>query len=60
MWAVYLCGPTDCFLHAMFMTREEAYAWAEKQDTNPEGYCVKRWDKIADIDTTDTGWEQLN
>lgn len=60
MWAVYLCGATDCFLHAMFMTREQAYAWAENEASgNPEGFMVKRWDKISDIDTTDTGWEQL-
>jgi hypothetical protein len=57
MWAVYLCGPTDCFLHAMFMTREQAYLWAIEQCKNPEGYKVKRWDKPSDIDITDTGWQ---
>jgi hypothetical protein len=59
MWAVYLCGATDCFLHALFMTREQAYQWAEQESNNPEGFHVKRWDKISDIDTSDTGWEQL-
>ncbi len=59
MWAVYLCGPTDCFLHAMFMVREDAYEWATAQCINPEGFEVKRWDKISNIDITDTGWEQL-
>lgn len=58
MYAVYLCGPTDCFLHALFMVREEAVCWAEQRES-PDHYIIKRWDSLKDVDTTDTGWEQL-
>lgn len=28
-WAVYGCGPTDCFLSSIFSTYEQAKAYAE-------------------------------
>lgn len=40
-YGVYLCGCTDCFLHAAFDNREDALAWAEENSTNPEGYIIK-------------------
>jgi hypothetical protein len=57
MWAVYLCGATDCFLHALFRDHEAALEWAANNSTNPEGYSIRYWASIADIDKTDTGWE---
>jgi hypothetical protein len=39
-YAVYLCGPTDCFLHAIFVEERRAEAWAETV-MNVEGYIVK-------------------
>lgn len=58
MWAVYLCGPTDCFLHAMFREGGQAIMWAEENDVNPEGYLIKFFKNVEDIDRTDTGWEK--
>lgn len=57
MWAVYICGCTDCFLHAMFMDESEAYKWAAAHNRNPEGYRVVFFAKPTDIDRTDTGWQ---
>ena len=57
MFAVYLCGPTDCFLHAMFLERDDAYEWAKSRKVGDD-YMIKRWDKLSDVDTSDTGWEQ--
>ncbi len=56
MWAVYLCGCTDCFLHAMFSVENDAKKWAEENSRNPEGFRVVYWAAPADIDMTDTGW----
>lgn len=56
MYAVYLCGCTDCFFHALFRTHELAEAWVKTQRLNPEGYFINFWAKPEDIDRTDTGW----
>ena len=56
MYAVYLCGCTDCFLSAIFDSRDDAVAWAEGKNNKPEGYLINRWRSIADIDTSDNGW----
>ena len=57
MWAVYLCGPTDCFLHALFRSEWDAQEWARQQDRQrPEKCLIKFFPAPADIDTTDTGW----
>lgn len=58
MWAVYLCGPTDCFLEALFMCQATALNWLKEQDIAPDRYLITRWEKLSDIDTSDTGWEQ--
>lgn len=58
MWAVYTCGCTDCFFAALFVSEDLAHEWAKTHAKNPEGYYVKYWDKVSDIDMTDTGWEQ--
>jgi len=57
MWAVYCCGCTDCFLHAMFIGKNAAQKWAEENCKNPEGYVIKFFQNPSDIDVTDTGWE---
>jgi hypothetical protein len=57
MWAVYLCGCTDCFLHAMFMSEQHAKEWADLHGTNPEGYMIEYWETPKQIDTSDTGWQ---
>ena len=60
MWAVYMCGATDCFLAAMFMDFDTADQWAEFYSHNygnPEGFTITFWKNITDIDTSDTGWE---
>ena len=57
MYAVYLCGCTDCFLHAMFMSWEDANKWAKENSKNPEGYLIKWWRTPQDMDTSDTGWD---
>ena len=59
MWAVYLCGPTDCFLHAMFYYEHAAKEWAKQHDKNPEGYKIVYWHSPNEIDTSDTGWESF-
>lgn len=41
VYGVYLCGPTDCFLSAVFLDREYAGKWAAVANTNPEGFVVK-------------------
>lgn len=56
MWAVYLCGCTDCFMAAMFMVEEDAKEYAKKVSRNPEGFHIVYFHNISDIDTTDTGW----
>lgn len=56
MYAVYLCGCTDCFLHALFMSEKAAIKWAEENSKNPEGYIIKMWATPDEIDRTDTGW----
>ena len=56
MWAVYLCGSTDCFLHAMFSSEALATEWAAKYGINPEGYRIVFWKDPSEIDKTDTGW----
>ena len=57
MYAVYLCGCTDCFLHAMFMDENSAVKWAEEDSSNPEGYKIVYWACSTDVDKSDTGWE---
>ena len=56
MWAVYLCGATDCFLHAMFVSYGSAEEYALAVSKNPEGFRIIEWPEIKDIDTSDTGW----
>lgn len=58
MWAVYLCGPTDCFLHCMFFDKEVAEEWAVSNNRNPEGYYIKYFNSPMDVDIADTGREQ--
>jgi len=43
-YAVYLCGPTDCFLHAIFVEYKRAEAFAEMV-CNVEGYVIKELDR---------------
>ena len=59
MWAVYFCGATDCFLEAMFSQYGEAEEYALALSRNPEGFLIKEWPRISDIDTTDTGWQHI-
>ena len=59
MWAVYLCGATDCFLHAMFSQYSEAEEYAISVSRNPEGFLIKEWPNISDIDVSDTGWHHI-
>ena len=56
MWAVYLCGATDCFLHACFSEYGQAEEWGVQFSKNSEGFLIKEWPEIQDIDTSDTGW----
>lgn len=56
MWGVYLCGCTDCFLHALFVDKDKAEAWGKENGTNPEGYLLKFFATPQDIPRTDTGW----
>lgn len=58
MYAVYLCGATDCFLSAMFMSEAQARVWAMEHSKNPEGFTVVYWADIYDIDKSATGWQQ--
>ena len=55
-YAVYSCGATDCFLHAVFASNIEAVKYAHENSLNPEGYLIKEWSKDSDIDLTDTGF----
>lgn len=57
MWGVYLCGCTDCFLHALFVEKEKAEEWGKQYGTNPEGYFLKFFSAPEDIPRTDTGWD---
>jgi hypothetical protein len=41
VFGVYLCGPTDCFLHAVFIDKAKAVEWAKTWSRNPEGYIVQ-------------------
>ena len=56
MWAVYLCGATDCFLHAMFDSYGSAEEYALAVSKNPEGFVIKEFKTPQDIDMSDTGW----
>ena len=58
MYAVYLCGATDCFLSAIFKSSSDAWDWANTKSSNPEGYVIKYWETTEDIDTSNTGWEK--
>ncbi len=58
MWAVYLCGATDCFLHAMFVDQDDADQWLKDNSHNPEGGYVELWKTPTEIDTSDTGWNR--
>ncbi len=55
MYAVYLCGPTDCFLHNIYGQYGEAEEYAIAFQ-GPEGFVIKEWKTVADIDVSDTGW----
>ena len=57
MWAVYLCGCTDCFLHAMFAVENDAKKWLEENNRNPEGAYIVFFNTPEEIDKTDTGWQ---
>lgn len=57
MYAVYVCGPTDCFLQALFINWVQAAAWANVHCTNPEGYQIRYWACATDVDKSDTGWQ---
>ena len=37
---VYLCGPTDCFLHAIFHNKQAAEQWAEAS-AQGEGWLIR-------------------
>ena len=56
MYAVYLCGATDCFLSALFMNKGAAECWAKENSKNPEGFAIKYFDTPLDIDTSKIGW----
>lgn len=58
MWAVYLCGCTDCFLHALFADEHRAKKWAIENSRNPEGYVIHYYATPNDIPNDDTGWER--
>lgn len=60
MWAVYLCGATDCFLHACFTEYGQAEEWAIQFSNNPEGFMIKEWPSVSDISISDTGWNKEN
>ncbi len=56
LYGVYLCGPTDCFLHAVFANEKDATAWYEAHFKNPEGGYVAQMDpmlKLGDAFTED-------
>lgn len=40
-YAVYLCGPTDCFLNAVFVDEDRADAWGKMCRVACDGYFVK-------------------
>jgi len=56
MFAYYQCGATDCFLTAIFNSKERAEEYARSHRQNPEGYFIIEWKSPSDIDITDTGW----
>lgn len=58
MWAVYLIGPTDEFLNALFMDEHEAWKWGEVLGGRCDGYRMYFIQNPEDIDRTDTGWEK--
>jgi hypothetical protein len=41
LFGVWLCGPTDCFLHAVFTDRAKALRWLHEQPRSPEGGYVR-------------------
>ena len=57
VFAVYLCGATDCFLAAVFNDNEEALEYGQKHSRNPEGFYVREWKRRSDVDFTDTGFD---
>jgi hypothetical protein len=59
MWAVYFCGATDCFFHACFSQYGEAEEHGLSISKNPEGFIIKEWPTVNDIDTSDTGWHHI-
>ncbi len=51
-YIVYLCGATDCFAHAAFVSYDQAIEYVKIHSRNPEGYLIKRaelgyWGEIA-------------
>lgn len=42
-YLVYLCGCTDCFVHAAFFDENDAEKWAKDNSVNPEGYIIKKY-----------------
>lgn len=61
MWAVYFCGPTDCFLQAMFVDQNDALDFMNthkrEQHSGDGGGYLEWWPTPDAIDRTDTGWE---
>lgn len=55
-YAVYLCGPTDCFFSAMFLDKEAAEKYGEAN--NQDGFTIREWNCLEDIDTSEIGWSQ--
>ena len=56
MFAYYQCGATDCFLTAIFNSKEMAEEYAKNSRQNPEGFFICEWKTLSDIDMSDTGW----
>ncbi len=49
-FSVWLCGCTDCFIHAVFINREDAVEWANLNNHNPEGFLIKEHTTLAELD----------
>ncbi len=41
-YAVYLCGPTDCFIHAIFAEEKRAKEWGIENSKHCDGYLIKK------------------
>jgi hypothetical protein len=56
MFAVYLSGPTDAFLQALFMYKDDAIDWVNSRKYQAD-FDIREWKTPDDIDRTDTGWQ---